>query len=164
MLFNATEGQLRLGNIYFTNDSAGINNAEYVLDDSGSSAYATSGGFGLAGQSVQCPPYILEQVLSLIHESGHHLWALKEEYARTINELIDDSATLPASHGNLIIPLQDAASDRPDTEFAGANARIIFSSGLETRTIVSKVGGRITVDSPFSDDPRNYDNPWSIFQ
>jgi hypothetical protein len=85
LMFNASEGQLRFGNIYFTNDSAGINNAEYVLDDSGSAAYATSGGFGLAGQSVQCPPYMLEQVLSIIHESGHHLWALKEEYARTIS-------------------------------------------------------------------------------
>jgi hypothetical protein len=164
LLYNATQGQLRFGNIYVTNDSAGINNAEYVLDDSGSAAYATSGGFGLPGQSVQCPPYIQEQVLSLIHESGHHLWALKEEYARTINELIDDSADLPAGHGNTIIPLQDAISDRPDADFAGADARLIFSTGLETRTILSKVGDRITVSSGFSDDPRNVDNPWGIFQ
>lgn len=164
ILYNATQGQLRFGNIYVTNNSAGVNNAEYVLDDSGSAAYATSGGFGLPGQSIQCPPYIQEQVLSLIHESGHHLWALKEEYARTINELIDDSASLPAGHGNTIIPLQDAASERPDADFAGADARLIFASGLETQTIVSKVGDRITVDSPFSDDPRNVSNPWGIFQ
>lgn len=164
IFYNATQGQLRFGNIYVTNDNAGVNNAEYVLDDSGSAAYATSGGFGLPGQSVQCPPHIQEQVLTLLHENGHHIWSLKEEYARTINELVDDAGSLPASHGNMIIPLQDATSDRPDADFAGANARLIFETGLETRTIVSKVGDRITVDSAFTDDPRNVSNPWGIFQ
>ena len=120
LLHNATEGQLRFGRIFVTTDGLAIDDADYRLTDSGDRAFATFGGFGQAGRSVTLPTYVLEQVLSLVHESGHHVFSLGEEYSFSLSELVDDSATLPSGHGNTIVPLQDATSERPDADFASA--------------------------------------------
>ena len=46
LFWNASEGQVRLGNVYVCDDSIGIDAAECVLHASGDPSYATSGGYG----------------------------------------------------------------------------------------------------------------------
>lgn len=159
LLYNATEGQLRFGNIFVTDDNLGVNNAEYILDPSVlGRALATFGRFGDVGQAVQLPAYAQRQVLSIVHELGHHLWALDEEYARAIGAAIDETASLPAGHDNKVIPLESADLGIPDADFAGADALLNFGAGVETREIQSKVGAQITVTHAFSQNPQDDTN------
>ena len=162
LLYNATEGQLRFGRIFVTTNGLAVADADYKLTDVGDRAFATFGGFGDDGRSVTFPPYAQTQVLSIVHETGHHVFALGEEYSFALSERVDAGATLPAGHGNLIIPLQNAASARPDADFDDATVFIRFGDILETRDVVSKVGDRVTVDAAFTEDPR--DAVWATFQ
>jgi len=157
LLWNATEGQLRLGTIWAAENNAGANNAEFVLDPATNGrALGTNGDWAVSGRSIFLPAYAQEQVLSIIHELGHHLWGLREEYARAEGMSIATGATLPAAHGNRIIPLTASTHNEPDANYAGANALLRFGNGpVETIEIQSKVGNRITTVSAFSDDPRN---------
>ncbi len=134
----------------------GINNAEFIFDpDTNGRALGTWGKFGTIGKAIQLPAYAQRQVLSIIHELGHHLWALNEEYARAISGTIDKVIALPAGHGNLIIPLVSADLGIADAEFSGANALLIFDGNVETRTIDYKSGDQIIVISAFSQNPQN---------
>ncbi len=162
LLYNATEGQLRFGRIFVTTNGLAVADADYKLTDVGDRAFATFGGFGDDGRSVTFPPYAQTQVLSIVHETGHHVFALGEEYSFALSERVDAGATLPAGHGNLIIPLQNAASARPDADFDDATVFIRFGDILETRDVASKVGDRVTVDAAFTEDPR--DAVWATFQ
>ena len=155
LLHNATEGQLQFGKIFVTNDGLGLANADYRVVDVGDRAFATFGGFGQAGRSVTLPPYVQTQVLSLVHESGHHVFGLGEEYSFALSEAVDTDATLPATHNNSIIPLVSATSSRPDSDFVDATAILSFGGQLFTRDVVSRVGDRVTVDSPYPQDPRD---------
>ncbi|MCP3972872.1 MAG: VWA domain-containing protein [bacterium] len=160
LMWNATQGQLRIGTIWVSEDNMGVNNAEFVLDPAtGGRALGTWGKFGQLGQAIQLPAYAQSQVLSIIHELGHHLWTLSEEYARSEGAAIDDGAALPAGHGNTIIPLVDTDLDEPDANYTGADVLLKFAGGgLETREISSKVGDRITVTAAFSQNPQNDEN------
>lgn len=157
LMWNATEGQLRFGTIWAAENNAGANNAEFVLNaDTDGRALGTSGDWAEAGRSIFLPAYAQEQVLSIIHELGHHIWNLKEEYARSEGMWIDTTATLPAGHGNRVIPLTVTAAGEPDGNYAGADALLRFGNGpVETREIQSKVGNRITTVTGFSDNPQN---------
>jgi hypothetical protein len=157
ILHNATEGQLSFGTIFVNNNNIGINNAEYVLDpDIDGRALGTFGRFGELGKAIQLPAYAQRQVLSILHELGHHLWALNEEYARAASGAIDKMTALPAGHGNQIIPLLNTdIGGLPDADFAGANALLSFGGNVETRTISNKIGTQITVNSAFSQNPQN---------
>lgn len=157
LLWNATEGQLRLGTIWVAESNAGANNAEIVLDPStGGRALGTNGRWGESGQSIFLPAYAQRQVLSIIHELGHHVWGLREEYARAEGMAIDTGATLPAGHGNRVIPLTASTHDEPDANYAGANAILRFpGADVETIEIESKVGNRITTTSGFTQNPQN---------
>ena len=161
ILWNATEGQLRFGTVLFADQNAGATNAELILNaDTAGRALGTSGGWGKSGKAIFQPAYAQVQVMTLLHELGHHIWRLGEEYADSESLAIDQSATLPAGHGNKIIPLTSSTGGRLDSEYAGADAVLRFAGGpLETVGIVSKIGNRITVDTAFSDNPQNSD--WS---
>ena len=156
LLWAATNGQLRFGRITVTESLLGVNNAEYTLfPQTNGRALGTWGGFGKTGQAVQLLAYAQSSVLSIIHELGHHGWALNEEYARTENAGIDAAAALPAGHGNQIIPLTTAALKHPDADYAGASAILVLNGVAETRQIVSKVGNRINVTPGFPQSPQN---------
>ena len=155
ILCNATEGGLRFGKVFVTNDGAGITNAEYVLSDTGITSIGTRGEFGQPGKAVRLVPDAQREVLSLVHELGHHVWNLDEEYAFTLFEGIDTERTLPVGHGNLIIPLDNSIAGRPDGDFASARTYLFLNDALERRNVVSKVGATVTVDVAFSDNPQN---------
>lgn len=158
LLWAASNGQLRFGRIIVTENRLGINNAEFaLLAQTDGRALGTWGGFGHAGQSVQLLAYAQRSVLSIIHELGHHGWALDEEYARTEGAAIDTASALPAGHANTIIPLTTATLNRPDADYAGASAILILNQLAETRSIVSKAGKRITVTPGFPQSPQNAD-------
>src|SRR5680860_376886 len=160
LLYNSTEGQLSFGNVFVNNNNIGIQNAEFVLDpDITGRALGTFGKFGEPGQAIQLPAYAQRQVLSIIHELGHHLWALDEEYARSVTGPMDTMTTLPAEDRTTVIPLTISDLGVPDSEFAGASALLNFAGNVETRTISGKVGNRITVTTPFSENTQN--NLWS---
>lgn len=166
LLWNATQGQLRFGTIWVTDQLLGASNAEFILDpNTAGRALATFGRWGEQGRAIQLPAYAQEQVLSIIHELGHHLFALDEEYARAEAAQIDTSAMLPGGHGNQIIPLVETDLDEPDADYAGASTIIIFSGQpVETQSITSKVGNRINVASGFSQNPQNDANGWTTIQ
>ncbi|MDW3216705.1 MAG: vWA domain-containing protein [Ilumatobacteraceae bacterium] len=157
LLWNATEGQLRIGTIWVAENNAGANNAEFVLDpDTAGRALGTNGKWGQSGEAIFLPAYAQQQVLSILHEMGHHVWGLKEEYARSEGMWIDTDATLPAGHGNRTIPLTSTSHDEPDANYAGANALLRFEGQpVETIEILSKVGNRITTVSAFTDNPQD---------
>ncbi len=160
ILYNATEGQLSFGNVFVNNNNVGINNAEFIFDpDVTGRALGTWGQFGTIGRAIQLPAYAQRQVLTIIHELGHHLWALNEEYARSAGGAIDKLTALPAGHGNLIIPLVSADLGIDDADFAGARALLSFGGNVETKIIDNKSGDQITVTSAFSQSPQNTD--WS---
>ena len=161
ILWNASEGQLRLGTIWVAENNVGANNAEFVLDpDTGGRALGTLGRFGISGRSIFLPAYAQSQVLTILHEMGHHVWGMKEEYARAEGIGIDKTTTLPAGHGDRIIPLTTSTGGEPDANYAGADALLRFpGQPVETIQIQSKVGNRITVVAPFSQNPQNCE--WS---
>lgn len=156
LLWNATEGQLRIGTIWAAENNVGANNAEFVLDAAvDGRALGTSAQWAVSGEAIFLPAYAQSQVLTIVHELGHHLWGLREEYARAEGMWIDTDATLPADHGNRIIPLTATDHGEPDANYAGANALLRFGDGaVETIEIQSKVGNRITTVAAYSDDPR----------
>lgn len=158
ILYNSTEGQLSFGNIFVNNNNIGVNNAEFVLDpDITGRALATFGKFGQQGEAIQLPAYAQRQVLSIIHELGHHLFALNEEYARAVGGTINKTITLPAADRKTVIPLSITDLGVPDADFTGADAILSFGGDLETRTITSKSGNQITVSPAFSEDTQTTD-------
>ena len=165
LLWNATEGQLRFGTILVTDDNAGANNAEFILDPAVTGrATATFGDWGEYGRSIQLPAYAQAQVLSIVHELGHHLWALDEEYARSEAVQLNTATTLPSGHGNLVVPYV-APLDEPAANYVGARLLISFAgSPLETRTITANSGSQFTVDAAFTQNPQLDANGWATVQ
>jgi hypothetical protein len=157
ILFNATEGQLMFGNVFVTNNNEGVNNAEYVLLEPvpGSRGSTTSGAFGQIGRKINLAPYAQRSVLTILHELGHSLWTLQEEYARTLRPTIDFAVALPVGHGNLIVPIIESDLGVPDADLVGKNVILFFSDGSnQTRTIASKTINRITVTVAFTVNPQ----------
>src|SRR3954466_4128363 len=81
LFWNASEGQVQYGQIFVCDDSVGLDTAEIILHASGDPSYGTFGKFGQAGQALHLMPYVKFQPLTHLHEMGHHVWALGEEYA-----------------------------------------------------------------------------------
>jgi hypothetical protein len=103
MLFDASQGQLQIGDVYFADDGNGEDTADVVLYPSGDPSFSR-GRFGNPGAAVHLMPYVRRQVLTLLHELGHHLWNLGEEYSQaTTSHVIDTSAPAPNAS---TIPIQ----------------------------------------------------------
>ena len=78
-------------------------------------------------------PYVKFQVLTHLHEMGHHVWALGEEYAGdAVLEAIDTSVIPP---DNSTIPL--VASAYASGALIGNDAILKFGSTLERRDITA---------------------------
>lgn len=81
LLFDATDGQHQLGNIYVCNNSTGAHIADAWLHDTGEAAdangYAVLGTAGIHmvfGETERFRPFVI------IHEFGHHVYGLYDEY------------------------------------------------------------------------------------
>ncbi len=157
ILHNATNGQLRFGDIFVTKNSEGISNADFVLKDPSLATRSTSSGrFGTAGGRITLAGVVqTARVLTTIHELGHGIWGLSEEYARTFRLTIDTVTALPIGHGNLIVPIQVTALGVSDAILETGSVILFWAGGInETREIATKTATQITVTSAFSMNPQ----------
>jgi len=151
LLFDATEGQMQYGRIFVCDDSIGIDGAEIILHASGDPSYGTWGRFGQPGQALHLMPYVKFQVLTHLHEMGHHVWALGEEYAgEAVLEDIDTSVNPPDFK---TIPLVSSAY--ATGALVGNDAILKFGSLLERHRITANTPTSVTVDVAFSQSPVN---------
>lgn len=161
ILYNASEGQMCFGKIFICDEGNGLDTADLILYPAGDPSY-NSGRFGILGGAIHLMPYVKRQVLSLIHEMGHHVWDLGDEYsAPYIYDDIDDSSPAP---DKVTIPILD--SGRANNELANQNAQalLMFGDLYERRNIIADTSTSITVDSDYSDLPTNADGGWVLIQ
>lgn len=161
ILYNASEGQMEFGNIFVCDDSIGLETADAILYPSGDPSYS-SGTFGNSGAAVHLMPYVKTAVLTLLHELGHSIWGLGDEYsAPYIFETID--ATNPAPD-NKTIPIIDSGRANNELTNQNAQALLMFGGQYERKNIVADTSTSITVDSNYSDLPTEADYDWVLIQ
>jgi hypothetical protein len=154
LFWNASEGQIRFGKIFVADDSAGIDAAEMILHDQGDPSYGTRGQFGQPGQALHLMPYVTTRgPLTILHEMGHHVWNLDEEYSAPLDSDVIDVAT-PAPD-NSTIPIVD--SGRAVDELVGKDALLKFNDLIERRAITANTATTVTVNPGFPDLPTNND-------
>ena len=161
ILYNASEGQMSFGNIFVCDESIGLDTADFILYQAGDPSYS-SGTFGNPGSAVHLMPYVKRQILTIIHEMGHHVWGLGDEYcAPYVYENIDH--TNP-SINNRTIPILN--SGRVDDELSTQNAQalLMFGGLYERRNIIADTATSITVDLDYPDLPTNADDDWVLIQ
>ena len=154
LFWDASEGQIQYGRIFVCDDSIGLDVAEMILHESGDPSYGTFGEFGSPGKALHLMPYVKFQVLTQVHEMGHHVWALGDEYSGPqIPEDIDTAVVPP---DNKTIPLVGSAFG--NNALAGASAILSFGSTLERRFITGNSSTEVTVSPAFSQSPIDDDD------
>jgi hypothetical protein len=149
LFWDASEGQFQFGRIFVSDESIGIDSAEMILHSSGDPSYGTWGEYGVLGKALHLMPYVKDQPLTVLHEMGHHVWALGEEYAGPARfDRIDTSAT-PAN--NSTIPLTGSTQ----SGLVGASAILVFGANVERRAITAATSTSLTVSPAFSQSPVN---------
>lgn len=160
LFWDASEGQLQFGRIFVCDDNVGIDSAEIILHDSGDPSYGTWGEFGVPGKALHLMPYVKRQPLTTLHEMGHHVWALGEEYAGPAEFDQIDTSVAPAN--NSTVPL--IASTFADGDLVGADAILKFGSSLERRAITANTATALMVSPAFSQSPTNDSDGWVQYQ
>ena len=151
LLWDASEGQMQYGQIFVCDESVGAASGEIILHASGDPSYGTWGKFGVPGQALHLMPYVKFHVLTHLHEMGHHVWALGEEYAAdAVLEQIDTSVVPP---NNATVPLVGSAYASGALVTAGASAILMFGANLERHPIVANTATSLTVSPAFSQSP-----------
>ena len=155
LLFDATQGQVQIGDVYFADDSNGEDTADVILYPSGDPSF-NSGRFGNTGAAVHVMPYVKEQVLTFLHEFGHHIWGLGEEYSQTpTSHPIDTSSPAP-NRRTIPILASGLADDQLVDE--GGKAILTIAGQLERHTVTANTSTSITVDTDFSVLPTDADS------
>ena len=174
-LFHATDGQLRIDGFRVANDSYGLIEAELVLHEAGEGSYATSGGFG--AQVFTFFPQSLQQVhlmpdcktypMIIVHELGHHIFGLGEEYA---GPQFDDTIRAPVPGA---IDPNDVESttrvlidnaERANNALVGVYAGLQFGTLLERRLVTASSAEWVDVGAPFSYLPSQASSPRVFYQ
>ncbi len=156
LLFDASQGQLQIGDVYFADDGNGEDTADVVLYPSGDPSFSR-GRFGNPGAAVHLMPYVRRQVLTLLHELGHHLWNLGEEYSQaTTSHIIDSSAPAPNAR---TVPIQPSGLSTDQLVDEDADALLTINAQLERRPVVANTATSITVGTDFSALPTDADTP-----
>lgn len=154
ILYDASEGQMQFGSIYVCDENVGADTAEFILHNSGDPSYGTFGLFGTAGQALHLMPYVRLQPLTVLHEMGHHVWRLGEEYAApAFFDAIDKTNPAPDRH---TIPITSANNwGANDLVTRQASAILKFGSLVERRTVTANTATTVTVSPDFPDLPTN---------
>jgi von Willebrand factor type A domain len=161
LLFDATQGQLQIGDVYFADDDNGADSADMLLYASGDPSFS-SGRFGEPGAAVHIMPYVKEKVLTLMHELGHHLWRLGEEYSRaTTSHDIDTSSPAPDKR---TIPIVASSLTNDQLVAEEADALLEIGGQLERHAVTANTSTSITVDSDYSVLPTDADEPTTWIQ
>jgi hypothetical protein len=161
LFWNASEGQVRFGQIFVCDDSIGIDTAEMILHNAGDPSYGTFGGFGSPGQALHLMPYVRTAgPLTILHEMGHHVWSLNEEYSAPLDQdEIDDTNPAP---NNSTIPIVDTG--RAVNELVGKDALLKFGGLIERRQVTANTATTVTVNTAFPDLPTNNEYNYVYYQ
>jgi hypothetical protein len=161
IFFNASEGQMQFGRIFVCDDSAGLDTAELILHPSGDPSYGSPGGFGTPGTALHLMPYVTTRgPLTIVHEMGHHVWALGDEYTGPyIYDEIDRANPAP---DNRTIPIIDTGRD--DDELVGRDATLGFNDTVERIPVIANTATTVTVESDFSDLPTNSEDDYVWYE
>jgi hypothetical protein len=161
ILYNASEGQMQFGKLFVCDDSIGLSIADAILYPDGDPSYS-SGSFGHPGAAIHLMPYVKRQVLTVLHEMGHHVWDLGDEYCGPY--FFDEIDKTDPAPDRRTIPI--ANTGRADNELSdlGAKALLMFGSQYERRNVIANTATTVTVDIDFSDLPTNSDHDWVMYQ
>ncbi len=152
LFYDASEGQLQYGRIFVCDESVGVATAEIILFANGNNpSSGTWGEFGLPGKALHLMPQVKFQVLTHLHEMGHHVWSLGEEYTGpAVAEIIDMSVAPPDFR---TIPLVSSAY--ANGALVGIDAVLQFVDHIERHRITANTPTSLTVDAAFSQSPVN---------
>ena len=155
ILYNSSEGQVQFGRIFVCDDNIGLETAEFILHPDGDPSYGFMGGFGIPGYAIHLMPYVKTHgPLTIIHELGHQLWVLGDEYCGPMfHDEIDKTNPAP---NNRTIPIVDTG--RVVNELVGNNALLMFGDLIERRSVISNTSTEVIVASDYPDLPTNADS------
>lgn len=183
-LHEATEGQLRFGQIFMADEAWGLGHAEFVLHDFPATAYATYGGYGQLGQSIQLfADQLTGNPLTIVHEFGHHAFELGDEYSGpVVEDAIDADFPIPA-YDNYdpeedpepprynVVPLLPSELDSQSLQygyailkFGGVIRRMIVSDSTNPPTYLGHTPTQLTVAGDFGQDPRTANGERVFYQ
>ena len=168
-LFDATQGRLQLGNIYMSDNGWGRAAAEAILHAEDGRSYATLAGFGRMGQAM----HLFDSVRTgdprtIVHELGHHLFGLLDEYTMEVITDAIDTNTTPAewaTNGYDRMPL--TGSEHPPATSATlvyADAILQFDDVLETRIVNQHTPTLVTIFNVFNSNPHGAKPPVILYQ
>ena len=153
LLWNASEGQMSFGQVFICDDNLGAHAAEMILHASGDPSYATLGGFGKLGKAIHLMPYVTTRgPLTIVHEMGHHVWEMYDEYTAPLQK--DDLARGTPAPNKFTIPISPLSGRRTD-ELVGNDALLKFGQTWERRKISANTATKVIVRRAFSDLPTN---------
>ena len=163
-LYEASEGQLRFGQIFMADEGWGLGLAEFVVHDFPSTAYATYGGYGHLGLSVQLfSDNRTGDPRTIVHEFGHHAFGLGDEYTGPVQQDdIDTEAPLPDPTFFNVIPLQPSENDSQSLQYGYAILQ--FDGRIERLIVQEHTPTQLTVVNAFTQDPRTADNGRIFYQ
>lgn len=161
ILYNLSEGQLSFGDIFMSDDSAGLDTADLILYGEGDPSYS-SGDFGTPGGAVHLMPYVQRQVLSLLHELGHHIFDLGDEYCQPY--LYFDIDTSSPAPDRRTIPILDSGRPNNDLHNQAADVMLKFGDQYERKAVTADTATSISVGSDFSDLPTNSAGEHAVVQ
>ncbi|MBR9982041.1 MAG: VWA domain-containing protein, partial [Desulfatitalea sp.] len=158
-LFDATEGQLRFGHIYMTDDAWGLGHAEFVVHAFSGTAYATYGGYGNFGMSIQ----LFEEQRTgdprtIVHEFGHHAFKLGDEYTGPVQtDEINQNVTPPSYEESPpvynVVPILPSEIDSQSLQYG--YAFLVFSGQIERLIVAEHSSEQVNVFSSFSLNPKS---------
>jgi hypothetical protein len=167
-LYEASEGQLSFGQIFVSDDDWGLGHAEFVLHGFESTAYATLGGYGEMGLATQLfANQRTGDPRTIVHEFGHHAFALYDEYTGPVQQDEIDPDVTPPSYSNDpplydVVPLQPSENYSASLEFA--NAILKFGGRVERLIVREHTPTELRVYGSFSQDPREADGGRIFYQ
>lgn len=163
-LYEATDGQLSFGDIFMADEAWGLAHAEFAVHDFNGTAYATYGGYGSLGQSIQL---FKEQrtgdARTIVHEFGHHAFTLGDEYTGPVQQdEIDIDATLPVPGSFNVVPLIQSENDSQSLQYG--YAILSFDGQIERLIVTAHTSTQLTVFNAFTQNPQDADGGRIFYQ
>lgn len=164
VLYEASEGQLSFGHVFMADEAWGLGHAEFVVHNFPATAYATHGGYGTLGKSVQL--FSNDRTgdpRTIVHEFGHHAFDLGDEYTGPVQQdEIDTEAVLPDPNFFNIVPLQPSENDSQSLQYG--YAVLLFDGRVERLIVEEHTPNQVTLTNGFTQDPRTADNNRIFYQ
>ncbi len=164
ILYNSSEGQMQFGKIFVCDDSIGLDVADFILHpESGDDpSYSSGTTFGASGAALHLMPYVRTHgPLTILHEMGHYVWGLDEEYSTETTH--DDIDKVNPAPDKKTIPIKNATWSNDELVTLKAEA-ILYFPDMERHTVIANTATTVTVNSDFSDLPTNSTEDIVLYQ